>query len=181
MRRLPFPLGFFLTLFLIFPDSVQEFRQRTNPKKTMTGSRFRHKSIRAMVASVLVLFFCFQTASADNYYVNASTGSDSAGHGAQSSPWKTITYALNQISGSGHTLYMAAGTYNPTLGETFPILVKNGVSLVGGGVDVSIIDANSTEIVLRCVGIVDVSTRIDGFTIKGAGGAPGFTYLPVRC
>ena len=167
MRRLPFSLGFFLTLFLIFPDSAQEFRQRTNPKKTMTGSRFRHKSIRAVIASVLVLFFSLQTARSDNYYVNASTGSNTTGTGTQSSPWKTITYALNQISGSGHTLNVAVGTYNTTLGETFPIVVKNGVSLVGGGMDVSVIDAGSTNIVLRCAGVTDATTRVEGFTIKG--------------
>ncbi|MCX6137672.1 MAG: right-handed parallel beta-helix repeat-containing protein, partial [Ignavibacteriales bacterium] len=102
-----------------------------------------------------------------NYYVNALTGSNSSGSGAQSTPWKTITYALSQITGSGHTLFVAAGTYNTTLGETFPIVAKDGVSLIGAGMDVSIIDAGNTNIVLRCAGIVDPTTRIEGLTIQG--------------
>ncbi|MFH0992133.1 MAG: DUF1565 domain-containing protein, partial [bacterium] len=109
----------------------------------------------------------FNVGLANNYYVNASTGSNSSGNGSQSSPWKTITFALSNISGSGHTITVAAGTYNSALGETFPILMKNGVSLVGAGMDISIIDAASSNIVLRCVSIVDPATRVEGFTIKG--------------
>ena len=145
------------------PNSVKTLWRRTNPS---TQLKLLHASVRIAVSAFLALFFLCGFARADNYYVNASIGSNSSGNGTQSTPWKTITYALGQISGPT-TLYVSAGTYNTALGETFPIVVKTGVSLVGEGIDVSIIDANSTNIVLRCNGIVDATTRVEGFTIKG--------------
>ncbi|MFH0991057.1 MAG: DUF1565 domain-containing protein [bacterium] len=102
-----------------------------------------------------------------DYYVNASTGSNTTGDGTQTKPWKTITYSLGNITGTGRTLHIAAGTYNTTLGETFPILMKNGISLIGAGMDVSIIDASSSDMVIKCLSIVDAATRVEGFTVKG--------------
>ena len=107
------------------------------------------------------------TAWANDYYVDAVRGRDESGRGTQANPWKTITYALGQITGTGHTVFVAAGTYDIALGETFPIIVKNGISLVGAGMNVSILDAKSTNTVLNCIGIVDAKTRITGFTIQG--------------
>ncbi|HEY5611027.1 MAG TPA: FG-GAP-like repeat-containing protein, partial [Thermoanaerobaculia bacterium] len=112
------------------------------------------------------------TATADDYYV-ATTGSNTTGTGTEASPWKTITYALSQITGTGKTLHVAAGTYDTTLGETFPINIKNGVSLAGAGIDASILDAKGTGTVLRAASITDGHTRVEGFTIKGSGGAAG--------
>jgi uncharacterized protein (TIGR02145 family) len=104
-----------------------------------------------------------------DYFVNATTGSNVPTNGTLANPWKTITYALSRISGSGRTVYVAAGTYGTALGESFPILMKNGVSIVGAGIDVSIIEAGGTNTVIKCVSIVDASTKVEGFTIKGGG------------
>jgi len=114
---------------------------------------------------IILATSCFFLVRATDYYVNATVGNNT-NDGSSVSPWKTITYGLGQITGTGHTLYVAAGTYNPTLGETFPILMKDGVSLVGAGIDISIIDANSTNTVIRCVSILDSITKIEGFTIR---------------
>ncbi|MCK4981114.1 MAG: DUF1565 domain-containing protein, partial [Candidatus Delongbacteria bacterium] len=122
---------------------------------------------------VLFVILCISQVGATDYYVDATTGSNSTGDGTSGNPWKTITYALSQISGTGHTLYVATGTYDPTLGETFPILMKNGVSLVGAGIDISIIDANSTNRVMECISIVDVSTKVESFTITGGSATSG--------
>jgi hypothetical protein len=94
-----------------------------------------------------------------DYFVNATTGSNVPTNGTLANPWKTITYALSRISGSGRTVYVAAGTYGTALGESFPILMKNGVSIVGAGIDVSIIEAGGTNTVIKCVSIVDASTK----------------------
>ena len=117
----------------------------------------------------LILFFLlsFNLVRATDFYVNSLTGSDIPGNGTLPNPWKTITYALSQISGTGHRVYVAGGTYNTTLGESFPILMKNGISLVGDGDSLTIMDAAGTNRVLSCVGITDPSTFISGFTIKG--------------
>ncbi len=121
-----------------------------------------------LIAGFVLLFF--GTASADEFYVDAAGGSNAAGDGSQAAPWQTITHALNQITGTGHTLHVAVGTYDTALGETFPIFVKNGVSLVGAGIDMCIVDANNTNSVMRCISIIDTTTRIEGFTLQGGGG-----------
>ena len=116
----------------------------------------------------MTLLLIASAAYCTDYYVNASTGSDVAIYGTSDNPWKTITYALGQISGSGHTLHVSDGTYNTSLGEVFPINVKDGVSLIGSGMDVCIIDVDGdTNSVMRCVSIIDTSTRVEGFTITG--------------
>jgi len=104
-----------------------------------------------------------------DYYVNASTGSNTPGNGSQANPWKTITYALGQISASGNTVRIAAGTYDTNLGETFPILLIDGVSLIGAGSDVSIVDAKGTNTVIKAVSIIDPTTVVKGLAIQGGG------------
>ncbi|KPK84903.1 MAG: hypothetical protein AMS27_08780 [Bacteroides sp. SM23_62_1] len=124
---------------------------------------------------LIVPIFCFYSlqAIASDYYVDAVGGSDATGNGTQGNPWKTITYALSKISGTGHTLHVAAGTYDASLGETFPILMENGVSLAGTGAEVSIINANEAGRVIQCISITDTSTRIEGFTIMGGSNSEG--------
>jgi parallel beta-helix repeat protein len=104
-----------------------------------------------------------------SYYADAINGNNTPGAGTAASPWKTITYALNQISGTGNTLNVAAGTYNTGLGETFPIMIKSGVSLSGAGIDESVLDAQGTNTVVKAVGISDATTTVRGFTIQGGG------------
>jgi len=120
----------------------------------------------------------FPVTVASPHYVNATTGSNTTGDGSLGKPWKTITYALQQMSGTGqHSIYVAAGTYNTTLGETFPLNMVNGVSLVGAGNDVTVIYGESNQSVIKCVGITDAYTRIEGFTIKKGGGTKTGSYF----
>lgn len=66
---------------------------------------------------------------AQTLYVNPATGNDSA-TGDQSAPFKTLSKALQQAQ-ADTTIQLAAGTYNATSGEIFPIQVPSGVKLVG--------------------------------------------------
>ncbi|BBD68843.1 hypothetical protein NIES4072_38310 [Nostoc commune NIES-4072] len=64
-------------------------------------------------------------------YVNPATGADSAGAGATSSaPYKSISFALSQAQ-PGAVIQLAPGNYNQESGETFPLLMKPGVTLRG--------------------------------------------------
>jgi parallel beta-helix repeat protein len=64
-------------------------------------------------------------------YVNPATGQDNASAGAtEAAPYKTITFALTQAQ-PGTIIRLAPGTYNQESGETFPLLLKSGVSLQG--------------------------------------------------
>ncbi len=123
---------------------------------------------RSLAIAILFLMVIY-TARATDYYVNASTGSDISGNGTSINPWLTITHALNSITGSGHILHVAEGYYDESLGESFPIYVKNGVSLDGAGDSLTVIDAGYVDghSVFYCIGITDASTYVEGFFITG--------------
>lgn len=77
-------------------------------------------------------------------YVNPQTGNDSAASGkSESTPYRTISYALSQ-SAAGATIQLATGKYSS---ETFPLIVKSDVILKGNesgqGQGVEIIGGNS--------------------------------------
>ena len=62
-------------------------------------------------------------------YVDAAIGND-ANAGTTAAPFKTITHALG-LAQSKQQVRVKPGTYNATLGETFPISVPAGVILTG--------------------------------------------------
>src|SRR5215471_3889216 len=62
-------------------------------------------------------------------YVNAATGSDS-NTGAQTKPLKTLTKATH-LATNGSTINGAPGVYNAANGETFPISLPGGVTVIG--------------------------------------------------
>jgi hypothetical protein len=64
------------------------------------------------------------------YYVNALAGLNT-NSGTQTSPFKTITYALSVAKRSGSTVHVLPGAYNVANGEVFPITVPAGVLLIG--------------------------------------------------
>jgi hypothetical protein len=73
-------------------------------------------------------------------YVNAATGTDAPGRGTTlSDPLRTVTFAVNEaVTRFGpalSTLHVAAGTYNEALGEEFPVLLPQTISLIGEGSD----------------------------------------------
>ncbi|ACC84067.1 DUF1565 domain-containing protein [Nostoc punctiforme] len=64
-------------------------------------------------------------------YVNPATGVDSASAGTTSAaPYKSISFALSQAQ-AGAVIQLAPGNYNQESGETFPLLLKPGVTLRG--------------------------------------------------
>lgn len=68
-----------------------------------------------------------------SFSVNAATGSDTTGDGV-TVPYKTITKALS-MAGYGDTVTVAPGRYDNVLGETFPIVIPQGVKLIGDEVN----------------------------------------------
>ncbi len=62
-------------------------------------------------------------------YVNAQMGNN-AGNGSETSPFRTITYALAQAN-PNTIVKLAPGTYNQQSGEVFPLEMKPGVTLQG--------------------------------------------------
>ena len=62
-------------------------------------------------------------------YVDPQQGDDSQ-VGKKLSPLKTITQAL-KIADAGTTIKLASGTYSEETGETFPLIIQDGISLKG--------------------------------------------------
>jgi len=68
-------------------------------------------------------------------YVDANNGSDITGDGTQANRYKTITKAIgvaNAGGGTTHTIHVAAGTYNATLGEGLSLELIS-INLLGEG------------------------------------------------
>lgn len=63
-------------------------------------------------------------------FVNQQTGTDSAGGGTEAAPFKSIAFALQQAQ-AGTVVQLAPGSYTKESGETFPLVVKAGVTLRG--------------------------------------------------
>lgn len=65
---------------------------------------------------------------ANKLFVNPA--GNATGNGSEAAPFKTITQAL-QIAADNSVIVLASGTYSAESGETFPLVLKSGVSIVG--------------------------------------------------
>src|SRR5260221_10959539 len=68
-----------------------------------------------------------------DYFVDVNNGSDVTGDGSANAPWKTITRALSQAAANGSVIRVAPGLYNQAAGESFPLNMTPGVSLMVAG------------------------------------------------
>jgi parallel beta-helix repeat protein len=71
-----------------------------------------------------------QTAAVAVIYVSPN-GTDAAGAGSQTAPFRTITAALNSNPQPGTTIKLAQGTYSAETGEVFPLKLLPGVKIQG--------------------------------------------------
>jgi hypothetical protein len=72
---------------------------------------------------------CSGTGVGGDYYVDASSGSDT-NPGTFQAPFRTITFAV-AAAGPDKVICIRPGTYDAALGEVFPIRLQQGQSLVG--------------------------------------------------
>ena len=113
----------------------------------------------------------FTTASVMTLYVNSTIGNDSNA-GTQSSPFKTITKALQQAQ-AGTVVQVAPGTYSAASGEGFPLFVSSGVKLVGNqagkGQDTQITGSgrftSPTAAAQNVTVWMENNSRLEGFSI----------------
>ncbi|MBI5435183.1 MAG: DUF1565 domain-containing protein [Planctomycetes bacterium] len=82
---------------------------------------------------------------AGDWYVDATSGSDSNGGTSPSDAWKTIAHALASAPaapvGGTQTIHLAPGSYDAISGEVFPLELRDAFELVGdGGPDVTVLD-----------------------------------------
>jgi hypothetical protein len=102
-----------------------------------------------------------------DYYVDASRGSDT-NPGTLGAPFKTVTHAVAS-AGPSKVIFIAPGTYDTALGETFPISLQSGESLLG---DVPNKGAGPTPTIIYGSGDADPAPGNDLLAaILGADGA----------
>ncbi len=117
-------------------------------------------------------------------YIDAETGSNSTGDGSSGNPWRTVTYALTQLGGSGADLHLKGTNsinYDKNNGEVFPWSIKDGINLYaqpflpGPNIIVDPQDTTVDAIVYDTTTPI-LSSTIDGLTIRNA--AHGITATP---
>lgn len=149
-----------------------------NPRSTSSMSRLSAVAATALlVGSAGVMEFstlasASETPQARTVYVNPSTGSDRLNAGTQNAPYRTISYALQQ-STANTVVQLSPGTYSAQTGESFPLVVKPGVTvkgdavkkgqgirIVGGGTFISPTFARQNTTILA-----ENNSRINGVTV----------------
>lgn len=63
-------------------------------------------------------------------FVHPTLGNDSSGVGSQGAPFRTISQAL-RVAQPNTTILLSAGTYSSETGETFPIVMRSGITIQG--------------------------------------------------
>ncbi|MBD2359068.1 DUF1565 domain-containing protein [Tolypothrix sp. FACHB-123] len=65
-------------------------------------------------------------------FVNPGIGEDKEGNGGERNPFKTITQALQKAT-PNTVITLSPGTYSSETGEAFPLILRQGVSILGDG------------------------------------------------
>lgn len=128
----------------------------------------------------------------NQFYVDGTNGDNTNDGLSPATAWKTITHALATIpalitlnENNKAVVHVAASTYDTIMGggdaETFPLVMKKYISLLGNGYTDTVIDAQQTGTVFlfSTAADIDDTVTVDGFTVTGGrnymGG--GFTIL----
>ena len=112
------------------------------------------KSIAMGLASAGAFLALSLTATANDYYVSATLGSDRNTGDRPRQAWLTLTHALDVIPaprvGETHVIHLAPGVYGPELGEQFPLEMRPRIQVVGDqGPRSVVIEGSGTEQLLR--------------------------------
>lgn len=139
-----------------------------------------------MLALAILLGSSTLSVHAATKYVDPVSGDDASPTGNISAPWKTIAYALTQVS-SGDTVIVMDGQVGPIgaggNGESLPVALKRGVSVVTlNGPSGTVVDATSAvqAFTLTAAGTSMVPMTLAGFEIIGNKSTSQMTAIFVR-
>lgn len=119
----------------------------------------------ATLAFVACLSLGFAPLGATDYYVS-TLGDDANGNGSAASPWRSVTRAMLAVT-AGDRILVAAGTYDPVHGESFPLVVKNGVAVEGPLAGTATLDGAGVFVPLLVVGSYAAPTAIRRLRFDG--------------
>lgn len=128
-----------------------------------------------LCAAVVSVIVPVTTASAASPGIWAGPGgSDSTGVGSKANPYRTITRALEDAQ-NHDTVYVLPGTYDTAAGETFPIDLSQGASVIGVGPGPARVVGNGLHAVFYAMdpggGVYTIAASITlrGLDISGSG------------
>ncbi|MBN1592517.1 MAG: right-handed parallel beta-helix repeat-containing protein [Candidatus Coatesbacteria bacterium] len=130
------------------------------------NGRFGLSIAVAFIAIILVAW----PALATTYYVNGTIGDDT-NDGARSTPWRTVSHALENIGNSTASnparLEVSSGNYSAAAnGESFPLVMHSYLTIVGMGPESTVLDGGqSSPHVIFAEGVV--SAVIEGIALTG--------------
>lgn len=130
------------------------------------------KKVTLLTAIVFVLSIAALGVCMD-YYVDAVNGSERNSGTAPDDAWKTITHSLSLVDGTAEEtaiIHVAAGIYNLSLGEVYPIELKSNVSLEGTDMDATILDATESKTSVVQIQYVE-NVLVENLTITGGEGS----------
>ena len=95
------------------------------------------KNLSSFACRVAIAVLCSsQLARASDWYVDAVNGNNANTGTSATTAWRTITYAVANTPTTGQQrIYVAAGHYDEALGETFPLVMRDQLQLIGAGPD----------------------------------------------
>ncbi len=131
----------------------------------------RRLSIVAVAVAVSAPLF------ASDWYVDAVNGSNSNNGTSPGSAFKTISFAVANTPTSGvQTIHIAPATYDLANGETYPLVMRDGLQLVGDQAAVApILDGNGAQAVIHFyselgnLNSFSSNTRVSDLTLRNAG------------
>lgn len=132
-----------------------------------------HFSSRMLLAAAALLFGAF--AHGADYYVDGN-GGDDQGSGAADNPWRTLSHAINQASGSD-VIHVRAATYTESL-SLAPVM-KRGVSLIGVADGDQLPVISSADPGTDTLRLTNHTGVIEGLAITGATNAIGINCTTV--
>ena len=127
---------------------------------------------KSIVTSIFLLIVFYSCGNCLDYYVDANSGSNDNIGTTIDKPWLTITHALSQVDPTTEEpaiIHVATGLYNTELGETFPIKLKSNMTLIGAGMDSTILDATGNKTTVMKISCVE-NVGVSGFTLTGGAG-----------
>ncbi|MBC8368922.1 MAG: DUF1565 domain-containing protein [Planctomycetes bacterium] len=98
--------------------------------------------MRTILGTICTIFLLSPLYAQQSIYVSAS-GNDAIGDGSISNPFRTVTVANTIAVNPSDRIIVSPGNYSTIDGEMFPIIVSDGVSILGSELGVTTIDGEN--------------------------------------
>ena len=132
--------------------------------------------MNASIRTFVLIAVLGTPAAASDWYVDANAGSNANTGTSPSQAWRTISFAVSQVPNSGiQRVFVAAGTYDSALGESWPVMMRAQLQIIGAGpASTTLVGASAGLIrfVANSTTSFGSDTRVEGLHLVGPGSSP---------